>query len=661
MKHNTSKNIEASFGFYHKKNVFNLVDFKFIIISFALSILFLFIFVLIIILADGFSINKILTAFLNPNNQTLSDVFGNAFGGMMIGVIALLMTVVAFVVQMAANRYTTKIVDLFIANRINLFFMTFASVTTVSVIMLLYIGDAAQIMPKISLFISFILVSLLLISIFPYFVFIFRFIQPSNIIYNIEKETFINILKGYQLKQPAARKKERLLIKLHKNYINGINQLTDITLNCIQNKDQILAIECLRSLRYILANYIKLQHIRPLPESWHVPTISVKMDVSFITFAEESGGPVGNSRYWVEDKILKQFETLFRSSINNDRTICNYIANSLYILGSKALETKNLVVLKKMILYFNTFLRATINESDVRTCFNTLNQYRKLTEKIIEAQEDNLSIEVVNHFKYYGLLAKETKGMDFILETAAHDLCDINKKAYACSLQKRSDILDIFLTVDMPIEGEKELSLRGIRKAQIQLAVYYLKEKSNDAFKLARKIYSDMLEELHRPNGFERIYTMIRELKYSREDFWEINDREYNFNYCSPEEKKHLPEFLDWFVCRLIILYTVEYSLNHKPEKAAEYLKDIQNVMVSLPIAPPIEEIEFKKELGHENLDNKANFINHILKLENYLNIDNNLTKEILAQEDLDYSKISKDLDGFKKGITTFFSNFKNL
>jgi hypothetical protein len=575
-----------------------------------------------------------------------------------VGVMALLMTVVAFVVQMAANRYTTRIVDLFIANRINIFFMSFAAVTTVAIVMILYIGDAGKSLPRVSVFITFLLASLLLISIFPYFIFIFRFIQPSNIIFSIEKETFMNVIKSYQIRSFNQQKRENTVRKLHRNYLNGINQLTDIAQNCIQNKDQTLAIECVRSLRYLMANYIRARHHRPLHSQWLSPSQFVRMDVSFITFAEESTGVIGNSWLWVEDKILKQMELLFRESINKVRSICNYIANSLYIVGTRAIELKNYDVVKKIIMYFNTLLRATINEEDVRTGFNILNQYRKLAERLVDAGEDNLVLEIVNHFKYYGLLAKELKGMYFILETAAHDLCDINKLAYNKCLSKRVEILDIFLTVDMPLEGEKEVSLRGIRKAQIRLAVYYLSRKSGDAVKLARKIYTDMLEELHRPEGFQRTFGMIRELKYSRKDFWEINDREYNFNYCPPEEKKHLQEFLNWFICRLVLLYAVEITKNKKSLKAKEYLKDILAVRDMLPAVPSIDEVEFEPVLGRANLDTRGNFERHMLELEPYLMQDSNLSEEVSVQPDLDYKDLQGKLKAVKVGISSFFKAF---
>lgn len=650
---------ESPFQFYHKRSILTLIDFKDIGISLVLTTV-LFAVIFAILVADGFDPVRIIHAFAHPDSQTLSDVFGNAFGGMMVGVMALVITVVAFVVQMAANRYTARVVDLFISNRINLSYMTLAAVTTVYVIILLFLGDASPILPEISIFIAFLLVSLLIISIFPYFIFIFRFIKPSNIIYNIEKDAFANILRSYQIKTDDQKARNRAL-KLHGNWLGGVNQLTDITLNCIQNKDQILAVECIRSLRYLMMNYLKIQARRPLPSAWLAPSSAVMMDVAFITLAEENAERLEKSHLWVEDKILKQVELVFRLSLNQDRTVCNYIANSLYLVGCLAVDLHNAAVGRRVVMYFNTLLRATINAEDIRTCFNTLNQYRKLAEKFTEAGEGSVVLEIVGHFKYYGLLAKEQKGMDFILETVAHDLCDIGKKAFECGLPREEEILDTFLTVDMPIEGAKLVSLRGIRLAQIRLAVYYLSRGTESAEAFARKIYRDMLDELHRPGGYERLFTMIRELKISKKEYWEINDREYNFSYIPTGEKNRLAVFLRWFQLRLVILFGLEYSLNQNPAKAMEYLNDMKAVEKMLPAETQSEESEFAVVLGEQNLDTKNNYVNNVIALEEALSADTALAREIACQGDLDEPRLSENLPALMKGISSFFRAFEAL
>lgn len=658
---NMSKMQEARFNlfnYHQRKGGLFTIEFKDIGLALFLTALCGGIF-FIPILIDGISLERLAELLVHADSQTLTDVFGNAFGGMMVGFMALLITVVAFVVQMAATRYTARIVDLFIKNRLNLFYMTLSSVTTVFVILVLYVGDAGKTVPSFSVGLAVVLVSGLLLSIFPYFIFIFNFIKPSNIIYTIEKETFLTVQQAQR--RAGQRKAARDLSRYQSAWLAGINQLTDITLNCIQNKDQILAIECLRSLRYLLLNYLKYQASCELSPTWLRPTQVVKMDVAFITLAEQHKNGTFEFPHWPEDKIFKQFELVFRLSLNNDRVICNYLANSLYVIGSLALDLHNASICKRVVMFFNTFLRATINTEDIRTCFNTLNQYRKLAEAFVAAGEGAVAAEIAFYFKYYGLLAYSQKNMEFILETAAHDLCDICKKAFELKLSNQEKILDLFLTVDLQVEGEKHISLRGIRLAQIRLATSYLASQTREGLYYARKIYVDLLEELKRPQGYERIFMLIRELKTSKKEYWEINDREYNFNYLLPVEKKQLNLFLQWFQIRLIILFAYEQRMGHNLAVAESYLEELKAVEKLLPTEEEILGPEIISVLGDMYADTKNSYINNILALKDYLMDDENLLKELEAQTDL--AEGLKALDPFelKEGLKLFFARFEKM
>jgi hypothetical protein len=55
------------------------------------------------------------------------------------------------------------------------------------------------------------------------------------------------------------------------------------------------------------------------------------------------------------------------------------------LLGERAVEAGDMGLLRTIMKFFNTFLRATINARDVRTAYNVLNQYRLLTESVLRA------------------------------------------------------------------------------------------------------------------------------------------------------------------------------------------------------------------------------------------------------------------------------------
>ena len=82
--------------------------------------------------------------------------------------------------------------------------------------------------------------------------------------------------------------------------------------------------------------------------------------------------------------------------------------------------------------------------------------------------------------------------------------------------------------------------MRGVRKAQLRLATYYLPEGEEQ---LARRIHKDMEQE--RPERLASIRDELRAIV--SKDFWEVIDRGANFDYMSDERKRQLNTFFSWF------------------------------------------------------------------------------------------------------------------
>jgi hypothetical protein len=213
--------------------------------------------------------------------------------------------------------------------------------------------------------------------------------------------------------------------------------------------------------------------------------------------------------------------------------------NTRYV-GEKALATGDRHVLALAIKFFNTYLRATINERDVRTAYNVLHQYRLLAEDILRAKWQAEAVEVARYFKYYGQTASAA-GLTFINETAAYDLCSICEVAHLLGFPRERDLLSTFLEVDKVPETEaQEQSLRGVRKAQVKLATFYL---VRGAEPLARLVWKDMEHERK-----ERLLSIRGEmLGVTAKDFWEVIDRGLNFDYLDADRRAQLEIFYSWF------------------------------------------------------------------------------------------------------------------
>jgi hypothetical protein len=198
----------------------------------------------------------------------------------------------------------------------------------------------------------------------------------------------------------------------------------------------------------------------------------------------------------------------------------------------------------------NSYLRAALNKSAVRTAYNVLNQYRQLVEAMIRGNADDIALEGVRHMIYYGRTSYDMQ-LSFVTETVAYDVSALCEYAHSPSLDltrsrtgdlKRpgnldAQMLDLFLELDQPLRVKKQESgLQGIRKAQIKLACYYLAVGADDR---AKKIADDM-----RGEDRERLQAARDHLtRVESKEFWEIIDRGRNFEYMPPKQKEQMDRF----------------------------------------------------------------------------------------------------------------------
>jgi hypothetical protein len=171
-----------------------------------------------------------------------------------------------------------------------------------------------------------------------------------------------------------------------------------------------------------------------------------------------------------------------------------------------------------------------------------IHQYRLLAQSLLNYRGGESSVEIARYFNYYGHVSFAAR-LPFILETVAYDLCTLNEAAHKAASPVLDELLDIFLRVDKEDGGEAheaDASLRGVRKAQVKLATFFLTQNDEPR---ARRVYEDMADE--EP---ERLASIRKELlNVESPEYWEIIDRGFNFDYLPPERKAMLERFFGWF------------------------------------------------------------------------------------------------------------------
>ncbi|MRG95234.1 DUF2254 family protein [Polyangium spumosum] len=458
-------------------------------------------------------------------------------GEVIAAILGIVITVASIIVQLAATRYTPRITDMFFRDRTNRAVIAFFVVSAVFSLWVNYaIRQAPEpdlsFVPRFGVMGSIVLLTLSLLVMAPYFNYVFDFLEPDKIVERIRKAGVAQALR-----RPSDESDEDVDGR-RMTALSALEHLADIGLNAIEQKDKGIASNTVDAICDLVVAY--MPHKSTLDERWFSISGRLLRDADFVSMNEVALGKLQSDRTWLEYKALRQFLMVLREALTEMPDIVNRIAIGTRYIGLAALAAEDRAALSTVIKFFNTYMRRALNARDVPAAYNCLNQYRYLGEKILSQGWGEEALRIAGHFKYYAQTAHAMK-LAFVTETVAFDLCALNELAYDLGASVRDELLRIFLEVDKEAEvAQQEQSLRGVRKAQVKLATYYLQKGEVD---LARQIHRDMRDE--RPH---RLWSIKNEmLSVTSNEFWEINDRGVVFEYIDPERRAHLHRFFEWF------------------------------------------------------------------------------------------------------------------
>lgn len=465
--------------------------------------------------------------------SNLTNTVGG-LGEIVSAILGIEITVLAIIVQLAANKYSDKIMELFVEDRVNFFVIGFFVITAVDTVLVINFLKAEFVtFFSLTLVLAMIIVSLLIVI--PHFNYVFNFLRPHNFLGYVKKSTIkvVDDIASGKLKYSLKHRN-----KVHEN----INFLGDIALNGVIQGDRAVTLLCVGILREVALHYLEKK--KELPEGWFKLSGYEFYDPDFSSYSQFVMKRIEERKILLERKIFRLYEMLFDNSRASLRDVASGVLLNSELIASGAVQSKDDGALQCAFQYFNSYLRIGIRAKDPRSAFNTLEHYRILAEELLEHQPEQVE-KVSFYFKYYGQEANKNNIL-FILETASFDLCKVNEIAFEKKVPNLRKLLELFLTLDQPIDATPgkdsagEQSLIGVRIAQSRLAGYYLLRGETE---LARLIFDDMrIEPMHR-------IQKIKELIFNTEDaeFWEITPRGINFYYVSPERKYALLEFFGWF------------------------------------------------------------------------------------------------------------------
>lgn len=462
---------------------------------------------------------------LTTDKFAVANSTGN-FVELLAAILGVVITVVAIVVQLAAQKYSTKLIDFFITDNINLsvfFYMIF----TVMYGVLVTFSIKNDFFPFYGI-VSLLFFTLLELAILiPYFSYVFKFLTPENIVSSIRKKTFISVKYAIGL----SSKKE--IIVCQKEVANSLEQITDTALSAISQMDRNIGLMAINEIREIILDYQSMK--KQLRKTW----FTTRRD-QFIGISDDFFNEITEKKNWVEAKAFINMELIFKMSIQSMPDFVSAIANNTRILGEAAIRAKDDRVVNLVIEYFNTFLRVSLNDKNVKAIYNLFYQYRIFTE-LVFTYDKKMGEKIIFYFKYYGQTAMQME-IWFILVVAAFDLSKLLATAYDNKMGNIQEMLKIFLQIDDGLDPQKDgPALKGARKAQLVLAAYLMSKGDQE---LLPKIYKDLKYE-----NFDWLVGLRDELlAVNDKKFWEVTDRGINFEYIDQDQKESLCKFYNQFI-----------------------------------------------------------------------------------------------------------------
>jgi hypothetical protein len=419
---------------------------------------------------------------------------------------------------------------MFFRDKTNLAIMGFFVVACLDAVWM-SLSVSSRYVPRATIVFTLLVVTAGLLLLIPYFAYVFDFLEPEKVILRLGQHALDGALGRGSFER--ARLETRQVATM-----TSLEHLADVAVNAVAQKDKVIASSAVAAKRELAVHYLT---VKPrLPAEWFLLVDKTRENPDFIALAPNSLHDLEKQRTWLEWKTLRHFRSVFAESLKQLPEMAHVVAIETRYIGEAALQVGDRAALQATIKFFNTYIRTSLNARDVRAAYNTLHQYRQLAEQVIRAGHFDLALEIGRYLKYYGQTA-HAMDLGFVTETAAYDLEALCERACELGAGCHDALLRVFLEVDKePETKSEEKTLRGVRKAQIKLATYYLLQGQEEH---ARAIQRDMRHE--RP---ERLASIRAELEaITARDFWEVTDRGVNFDYLDAPQKEKLAIFFGWF------------------------------------------------------------------------------------------------------------------
>ena len=465
--------------------------------------------------------------FLDANHRSLRDLFTpdpaasagilGLVGGAEGVTLSIVILVVVFGIQMTSSRYSPRIIGLFTTNPLNALVLGFA-LASILYTFLVRAEVKPNYVPMWSVAAAVVLGIINFAIVFPYIGYIFAVMRA---------ETLVNSIRRQARRQLAGAVAGRRIRKCRNDLLTSINQVTDIALGSVVLGDMPV---CLLTIG-VLGEFVAQDYVRVkggFGQQWfQVGHAELPGD------SDQIVAEVNRAHTWVEYTVLSSFVHLVGLTPAHRKEAVHAIAVATRDIGLAAIEAGDHEVAELSVRFFNTYLRAALNQSAPTFASSTMNEYRRLAIGALEWRPD-LSVDAAAHVLRYGRHFDEA-GMPAIFGAAAEDVADlaIEARSRDPEVTRRLAVLLVRNLLEL-IPNARPIGLNGLFKAVAKLTFWAMASDSKDiAHVLVEGIAAappDFVDA-----ALDRMEVMQNGL------FWEVNERVVAFDWVEEPLRAEIP------------------------------------------------------------------------------------------------------------------------
>lgn len=460
--------------------------------------------------------HRSLQALLVPDPLAAAGTLG-LIGGAEGVTISIVIVVVVLGIQMTATRYSPRIIGQFTRNPWNALVLS-VSLASILYTFLIRSEIKPNYVPMWSVGAAEVLGLVNFGILLPYVGYIFEVMRAETLVAGLRRRA------GRDLRQalrggPIRRRRGEILA--------SVAQITDIAFGSIQLGDVPVCLLTIDSLRdFLETEYLPIK--RQLAAQWFQVGHGELSGASDQVLAEANRG-----RTWMEFSILSSFVDVVGLTPAYRREAVHAIAMATRRIGVAAIENGDPETVQLCLRFFNTYLRAALDQKVPSFASATMNEYRRMAIEALEWRPD-LAVESAVHLLHYGRSFEEV-GMPAILGAAAEDVADLAIEGASRDRMVTRRLAHLLVqSLGEMVPGSRPIGLNGVFKAVVKLALWALE---NDERELSRILIdgiaaapADFVEP-----ALHRMETLTSGL------FWEVNERVVAFDWVEESLRGQIP------------------------------------------------------------------------------------------------------------------------